>query len=106
MDVVEALNTLQCTSDDSIDDIKRSYRRLILKHHPDKDLSKDGAKFRQINAAWRVIIELKSDKPALEVNRAIFEQVTLDLFTKQEDTYVFPCRCGENYEVLLMRILK
>ncbi len=41
--------------DASLEDIKRAYRRLVLKHHPDRGGDADAEKFKQIQAAYETL---------------------------------------------------
>ena len=53
----------------SIEDIKRNYRRLAKKYHPDK--SKDPAsvsKFEKINSAYEILSDDKSRQEYLMLN--------------------------------------
>lgn len=45
---------LECDRHDTLDTIKRNYRRLILKHHPDKN-NGDSSRFIRINKAYETI---------------------------------------------------
>ena len=67
--VQQALDILGATNKDSITEIKRKYRKLALKHHPDK-LQAQGmpkafgqisaTRFREIQAAYDLVIEYRS----------------------------------------------
>ncbi|EPY36852.1 DnaJ chaperone protein, partial [Angomonas deanei] len=46
---------LEVPHDASDEDIKRSYRKLALKYHPDKAGAAGEAKFKEINAAYEVL---------------------------------------------------
>lgn len=102
---------LNCRPNDSIDDIKKSYQALVLKHHPDKrdengqnSNAKALEEFYRIDEAWKLLREPDkrkqydaemrqhkfNDEPIVhaKVYRNDFDFDTdLDIFT-------YPCRCG------------
>lgn len=99
---------LNCHPSDTIDEIKKSYQALILKHHPDKQNTdsnrNDIEKFYQIDEAWKMLrdpeqrkkydAEMKQHKFDVEpivhakVYRHDFE------FDADSQSFVYPCRCG------------
>ncbi|XP_076435017.1 dnaJ homolog subfamily C member 24-like [Babylonia areolata] len=46
---------LQCDPQASLEEIKQSFKRLALQHHPDKGQCNDGAMFARISSAWEVL---------------------------------------------------
>lgn len=47
----------------SVDEIKKAYRKLALKHHPDKGGTKeDEAKFREVNEAYQILSDPQKRK--------------------------------------------
>lgn len=52
---------LEIDENSSIEDIKRSYRRLCLKYHPDK-LNGDSHRFIEIKNAYEEVIKIKEQK--------------------------------------------
>eukprot|EP01038_Epipyxis_sp_PR26KG_P008703 gene8703-11760_t len=54
-DLEPHFNTLGLTSDASMADVKKAYRRLVLKHHPDKN-GGDSETIKHINHAYETII--------------------------------------------------
>lgn len=98
---------LNCHPSDSIEEIKKSYQALILKHHPDKQNSStenDVELFYQIDEAWKMLrdseqrrkydAELQQhkfdDEPIVhaKIYRNDFE------FNTDSQSYLYPCRCG------------
>lgn len=98
---------LNCHPLDTIEEIKRSYQALILKHHPDKQnttTENDVELFYRIDEAWKVLrdpeqrkkydAEMKqhkfNDEPIVhaKIYRNDFE------FDTDSQSYLYPCRCG------------
>ncbi|KIY70902.1 DnaJ-domain-containing protein [Cylindrobasidium torrendii FP15055 ss-10] len=52
-DTVDLYAVLETSKDASADDIKKAYRKLALKHHPDK--GGDAARFQQIGFAYTIL---------------------------------------------------
>ena len=53
-------DVLGVTKSASKDDIKKAYRKLALKYHPDKYKEQDAnVKFQSINEAYRVLLKCK-----------------------------------------------
>lgn len=110
---------LQCNPSDSIDDIKKSYQQLILRHHPDKkcasnslnnakrnddhDVS-DSEFFHRIDAAWKFLRDPeKRKKYDAEMQQYRFnDEPIVHAHCKRNDfnfdantqAYIYPCRCG------------
>ena len=66
---VDLYAVLQLKQDASLDDVKKAYRRLALKYHPDKhatasdDAKKDASiKFQQIGFAYSILSDEKKRK--------------------------------------------
>lgn len=105
---------LQCNPSDSIDDIKKSYQHLILKHHPDKKLAShaldddnnlaDSELFHRIDTAWKLLRDPeKRKKYDAEMQQHRFnDEPIVHAHCKRNDfnfdadtqTYTYPCRCG------------
>lgn len=98
---------LNCHPSDTIEEIKKSYQALVLKHHPDKQNTgneNDVELFYQIDEAWKMLrdperrkkydAEMKQhkfdDEPIVhaKVYRNDFE------FDADSQSYIYPCRCG------------
>lgn len=57
--IQECYNILGVTSFSSLEDIKKEYRKLCLKYHPDKNKTGDSDMFMKINTAYEVVIKNK-----------------------------------------------
>lgn len=102
---------LNCRPNDSIDDIKKSYQALVLKHHPDKqDVNERNndvqtvEEFYRIDEAWKLLrdpdkrkqydAEMRqhkfNDEPIVhaKVYRTDFD------FDPELQIFIYPCRCG------------
>lgn len=102
---------LNCDPSDSIDDIKKSYQALALKHHPDKQFARDETgvsndieQFYRIDEAWKLLrdpdkrqqydAEMKQNKFNDEpIVHARIQQNDFE-FDSINEIYTFPCRCG------------
>lgn len=103
---------LNCHPSDSIEHIKKSYQALVLKHHPDKQNTRDETneatdinQFYQIDEAWKMLrdperrkkydAEMQQHKFNAEpivhakVYRSDFD------FHSESQCYLYPCRCGD-----------
>lgn len=92
----------------SAEEIKISYQKLILVHHPDKSSEVDAAEtFRKILEAWRVLSVPESrklyDQELLRASMDVVygELTDLSEFEKleSESLFVLQCRCGGCYEI-------
>lgn len=90
----------------TVEEIKTSYQKLILVHHPDKSTESDAAEtFRKILDAWRVLSDPETRKSYdHELLRASMDVVYGELteiseFELDEGFYVLQCRCGGCYEI-------
>jgi len=72
----------------SLEDIKRSYRRLARKYHPDKNISKSSKKFLEISSAYEI---LSNDKARIEYlklkdnNKTKFQEFLNNIFGHKID---------------------
>lgn len=95
---------LNCDVTASTEQIKKSYQRLILIHHPDKQ-EQNAEIFIQLNEAWNTLrdpdkrraydAEILQQK--FNENRIVHEVVSLDRdfrFDEETDSYCRDCRCG------------
>ncbi|XP_013404670.1 DPH4 homolog [Lingula anatina] len=105
---------LSCEPDDSIEDLKRSYQKLILECHPDKLSSKQLSqeehtvalqRFLQVDRAWKTLSDenLRKDYNArlkewqFAQKFPIHDSVCLEDFDYNEEleAHTYPCRCGD-----------
>lgn len=103
---------LNCRPSDTIDEIKKSYQALILKHHPDKQNiaanssndQNDVELFYQIDEAWKMLRDPEKRKKydaEMQQHRFNAEPIVhakiyrndFD-FDADSQSYVYPCRCG------------
>ena len=102
MDPYEILGV---TSSCSQEDLKASYKRLLLEHHPDKSRTLVATdRYRKIMKAWEMIgtVEARSRYDAKNIV-TIAESVIIAEFEEVNDTEGLlrrPCRCGDYYEVV------
>lgn len=101
--MINYYEVLNCRPDSTFEEIKKSYKSLALKYHPDKQNTKT-EQFLVIQEAWNVLgdeyrrqqfdveFELRKSRPLLFGTFKISE-LSHDSF----GNYVCVCRCGGNY---------
>jgi len=66
---------LGITKSATLADIKKSYRKLALQYHPDRNKSKDaGEKFKEINKAYEVLADPQKKQAYDQFGASAFEQ--------------------------------
>mmetsp|Transcript_3092 Transcript_3092/g.4811 ORF Transcript_3092/g.4811 Transcript_3092/m.4811 type:complete len:142 (+) Transcript_3092:99-524(+) len=101
---------LQVEEAASYEQIKASYQRLVLIHHPDKSSSTTANEdFRIIHEAWKVLSDAEArshyDESKLQSNELLginAEAVSLEEefeFDGANDLFTRVCRCGGTYEI-------
>ncbi|KAG2186324.1 hypothetical protein INT43_002762 [Umbelopsis isabellina] len=96
----------------STSEIKQSFQKLVLQHHPDKQapsLSADEEHIHQLLKAWKVLRDPESRRAydqviksqQLKQGAVINEDVDLDDMDYDEETGSFslPCRCSGVYTI-------
>ena len=68
-DSTKFYNLLDVNRDASAADIKKAYRKLAVKHHPDK--GGDSEKFKQVTRAYEVLSDPEKRKPRAVVADAM-----------------------------------
>lgn len=95
---------LNCDSNASTEEIKKSYQSLILIHHPDKQ-EQNAEIFIQLNEAWNTLrdpdkrrtYDAEILQKKFSENRIVHEVVSLDRdfrFDPETHHYCRDCRCG------------
>ena len=110
-------DVLESRCDDSYDDLKQAYQRLILLNHPDKvdhlEISQDEKlarkeQFLAINRAWKILgddelrkeFDIRWQERCLAQDWPIDSEVHVEEFEEVEDgTVVYTCRCGGVYQL-------
>lgn len=104
---------LECDRTATYDELKSSYRRLILSSHPDKDnkntdailQNHDDQAFLHIQKAWSVLKDPLTRKQydaklsCYEHSECfLYDTISLtDMEIDSEGFYTYPCRCGGTY---------
>ncbi|XP_059607558.1 dnaJ homolog subfamily C member 24-like [Phlebotomus argentipes] len=103
---------LQCSKDATVEELKKSYQSLILKHHPDKQTERsskelDDDKFHRIDTAYKVLRDPESRKiydaelmqQEFCEKPLIFATLHRKEFIRDQDTdlLIKTCRCGGIY---------
>ena len=97
---------LEVSVSSSVEEIKASYQRLALIHHPDKSKDENAAEtFRNVLEAWRILSDVET-RAAYDLTIASAddvgvnaEEVALSDFELVGSLYHKICRCGGSYEV-------
>lgn len=101
--MINYYEVLNCTFNSTIEEIKRNYKQLALKFHPDKNKA-DSESFLRIQEAWDVLsdetkrkqfdleIELRTSHPLLYGSFKI-----ADLARDEDGNHFCLCRCGGAY---------
>lgn len=93
----------------TVEDIKRRYRELVLRSHPDKMKSgEDSQEFQLIQEAWEVLKDpaKKSVYDARDVlvknnqTQAVAAEIDIADMKLENGVYSYPCsRCGSHYQI-------
>lgn len=103
---VDYYKVLECDRTATSDELKKSYKRLILSSHPDKVETQNDENFLLIQKAWSVLKDPLSRKQ-YDAELTCHEHSdcllydTISLlemeFDSNESAYTYPCRCGGTY---------
>nr|ATZ71600.1 DnaJ-like protein [Enterobacter sp. HP19] len=78
MNIQEALNVFGLSGDVTEADIKKAFKRLSLKYHPDRNPELGGEMMKMINAAvifsWLILIKLSMANPQNRQTTTIFRK--------------------------------
>ena len=80
--------TLELNEGASLEEIKKSYRRLARKYHPDKNKTNDSVKFLEINSAYEILSNDKSRAEYIKLpdeNKNKFQEFLNSLFGHKID---------------------
>lgn len=96
-------SVLGVSPDASADEIKTSYKALILKSHPDKN-NESSDKFIGIAQAWQILRDpdlrkVYDSKQVLESSQifAVSDSVHISEFELDDVTYYYSCRCQNDF---------
>ncbi|XP_069134250.1 DPH4 homolog [Argopecten irradians] len=113
-------NILECKNCDNYEDLKKSYQKLVLKFHPDKQSQVDSDEeklkstdmFLRINRAWKILSDpnLRQKYDAAWTQRCLVQdwpiqdEVDVDEFLQEDmeeeeekSRFFYTCRCGGSY---------
>ena len=99
-----AYTVLEVESTCSVEDLRASYKRLILMHHPDK-LNGSSELFQKVQIAWKLVCTPEDRKKYdMTSNSGVYgssESVSISDFEESDDGESISklCRCGGSYEV-------
>ena len=104
---IDYYQILQCDRSASLEELKKSYQRLILSLHPDKvGKSEESDEFCLVQKAWTVLKDSESRKQydaelsCIEHNDLLlYESIVLSEmnFDDSEGVFTYSCRCGGTY---------
>ena len=99
-------NVLSVSTNASVEEIKKAFRKLVIDTHPDKNKGRQN-EFIAIKRAWEIlsnperrkIYDAKLEFQTLQTF-AISDQVSIDDFEIDDDgNYFYCCRCQNDYAV-------
>ena len=99
-----AYTILEVESSCSVEDLRASYKRLILLHHPDK-LNGSSELFQKVQIAWKLVCTPEDRKKYdMTANSGVYgssESIPISDFKESDDGESISklCRCGGSYEV-------
>jgi len=107
---------LECDETVTVEELRRSYQRLILRYHPDKlavsASASSSTEFVRIQTAWETLRDATSRQQydqQLKVQRerervAVSDEIPLCEFSVEQRLdsarqYTYPCRCGMRFSI-------
>ena len=107
MDDRDLYEILEVSNKNSVNEIKASYHKLLLKHHPDKSSisNQNVEEFLKIQNAWNLLSN-EEDKVIYDLKNGFKKKSLLfgeefsiqDFHIDEESYYIKACRCGDNFE--------
>ena len=103
---VDYYKVLECDRTVTTDELKKSYKRLVLFSHPDKVENETDDNFLRIQKAWSVLkdpVARKQYDAMLSCHEnsecLLYDTISLtDMeMDSSEECYTYPCRCGGTY---------
>ncbi|XP_059057153.1 DPH4 homolog [Achroia grisella] len=118
-DFIDYYKVLECNRTASVEELKRSYQRLILTLHPDKNNTDLSDTFHQVQKAWTV---LRDDDTRKQYDAELSCREHSDLllydtvalkemeYNDEDNVYTYNCRCGgtyllENCDTILSQVI-
>lgn len=100
---------LNCNENSTLEDLRKSYHKLLKIYHPDKDKNTNSVHFLNIQNAWEILSDSEKRKQynarifqnKLTDQSLIYSTLTLDEMELNSDAnlYHYQCRCGGIYEI-------
>ena len=110
LDMEDLYLILQCDPTSTQEQLKQSFKRLALQHHPDKGPSGDGSFFVKLNNAWEILgnqelrqeYDVKWRERCIVQDRPIHEEIEFsELYSDEsEEIYSYPCEKCEGVFIL------
>lgn len=103
---VDYYKVLECDRTVTSDELKKSYKRLVLSSHPDKVENDNDENFLRLQKAWSVLKDPVARKQydamlACHEHSECLLYDTISLSDMEIDSnnecYTYPCRCGGTY---------
>jgi DnaJ-class molecular chaperone len=76
MKLEDAISFLNLNSNYTLDELKKSYRSLAVKYHPDKSGSNE--KFQELQTAYEMLLKTVNENENIDVDVSVTEELTLE----------------------------